>query len=229
MEKEAECKEENKATESAYRVILTSKGLNTVLGTALIEKALRLLKIVPANETILLVVPEDYIVQDLLVESCKRLGFREENIYLSRNFERLAGRTVSVTYVSEGNTFEVLDYMRRRGLTEYVKDCVEKGGTYIGSSAGTLIASKDIAPAADFDMNFVGMRNFEALDLLDGTVVIPHYTFGQLEQYLSMFGGKENYKRIMNVADDEVVVFEVGNENGRKSVIKEKRMRKEDY
>ena len=210
MEKNAECKEENKASGSAYRVILTSKGLNTVLGTALIEEALHLLKIVPADETILLVVPEDYIVQDLVVESCKKIGFREENIYLSRDFERLEGRAVSACYVTEGNTFEVLDYMRRRGLTDYVKDCVEKGGIYIGSSAGALIASKDIAPAADFDSNFCEMRDFEALDLLDGTVVIPHYTYRQLQRYLSMFGGKEKYKSIKNVADDEVLIYEVG-------------------
>lgn len=218
MEKETEYKEENKATGSAYRVILTSKGLNTVLGTALIEEALRLLKIVPSNEMILLVVPEDYSVQDLLVESCKSLGFREENIYLSGDFERLKGRMVSVCYVTEGNTFEVLDYMRRRGLTDYVKDCVQKGGTYIGSSAGALIASKDIAPAADFDMNFVGMRNFEALDLLDGTVVIPHYTYDQLQRYLSMFGGKEKYKSIKNVADDEVLLYEAGDEDGTRTM-----------
>lgn len=229
MEKEAECKEKPKASERAYRVILTSKGLNTVQGTALIEEALHLLKIVPSDETILLVVPEDYFVQDFVVESCKKIGFREENIYLSRDFERLEGKAVSTCYVSEGNTFEVLDYMRERGLTDYVKVCVEKGGTYIGSSAGALIASKDIAPTADFDMNFAGMRNFEALDLLDGAVVIPHYTYDQLQRYLSVFGGKERYKAVKNVADNEVLVYEVAEEDGDWSVRKEKRVRRKSY
>ena len=210
MEKKTNSKEEPKITKPTYWAILTSRGLNTVLGTALIEEALRLLKIVSADETILLVVPEDYFVQELLVESCKKIGFREENIYLSKDFECLAGREVSVCYVSEGNTYEVLDYMRRKGLVDYVKDCVQKGGIYIGSSAGALIASKDISPAEDFDMNFCGMRDFEALDLLDGTVVIPHYTYRQLQRYLSMFEGKENYRSIKNVADDEVLIYKAG-------------------
>ena len=226
MEKETKCRAAHKMPESTYRVILTSKGLNTRLGTALIEEALHLLKIVPGDETILLVVPEDYIVQDLMVESCKKLGFREENIYLSGDFERLAGRMVSTCYVTEGNTFEVLDYMRRRGVVDYVKDCVKQGGNYIGSSAGALIAGKDIAPAADFDSNFCEMRNFEALDLLDGTVVIPHYTYDQLQQYLGMFLGKDYYKAVKNVADDEVLVYEVIEEDGIQCITKEKRIRK---
>ena len=213
------------AEERGYRVILSSKGLNTLMGTALIREALHLLKIVPVDETILLVVPEDYFVQDLLVESCKKIGFRKENIYLSRDFEQLEGRSVSTCYVTEGNTFEVLDYMRKRGLTEYVKDCVQKGGIYIGSSAGALIASKDITPATDFDVNFCEMRDFDSLDLLDGSVVIPHYTYHQLQQYLSMFGGKDNYKSIKNVADEEALIYEVRDEDGMWSVMGERRVR----
>ena len=215
------------AEESTYRVILTSKGLNTVKGMTLIREALNLLKVTSAEERILLVIPEDYLVQDLIVESCKKIGFPEENIYLSRDFERLEGKSVSVCYVTEGNTFEVLDYMRRKGLTDYVKNCVQKGGIYIGSSAGALIAGKDISPAGDFDLNFCGMRDFEALDLLGGTIVIPHYSYQQLQQYLSMFGAKGDYKSIKNVADDEVLLFEVVRADGVWSVMKEKRVKKE--
>ena len=63
------------------------------------------------------------------------------------------------------------------------------------------------------------------MDLLDGSVVIPHYTYHQLQQYLSMFGGKDNYKSIKNVADEEALIYEVRDEDGMWSVMGERRVR----
>ena len=60
-----------------------------------------------------------------------------------------------------------------------------KGGavTYIGSSAGAMLAGADIMLAGDFDINFVGMTDFTALNLFDGTI-IPHYEPEYLENYI---------------------------------------------
>ena len=107
----------------------------------------------------------------------------------------------------------------------YVRDCIRKGGIYIGSSAGALIAGKDIYAAADFDVNFCRLRDFEALGLLDGTVVVPHYTYGQLKQYLGLFGARESYKDIKNVEDNEVLIYEVVEECGVQQINNVKRIR----
>ena len=47
-----------------------------------------------------------------------------------------------------------------------------------------MIAGTDILLAQDFDRNFVGMTDFQALGLFQGTI-IPHYTKEDLSCYLS--------------------------------------------
>lgn len=54
--------------------------------------------------------------------------------------------------------------------------------TYIGSSAGAMIAGTDIYLAEDFDENIVGLTDLKALGLFDGSV-IPHYSRRDLKRY----------------------------------------------
>jgi len=86
-------------------------------------------------------------------------------------------------YVTEGNTFEVLELMQMRRVMEPMRTAVMNGATYIGASAGAIIAGTDIALAADFDRNFVRLQNLEGLKLFDGTI-IPHYTKEELARYI---------------------------------------------
>ena len=49
-------------------------------------------------------------------------------------------------YVTEGNTFEVLNYMRQRQIIEFIREGFSTSSNlvYIGSSAGAMIAGTDI-------------------------------------------------------------------------------------
>lgn len=205
-------------------MVLTSKGLNTRLGVMVIKRALSVLKRPVCADTILLICPDDYPVHERIINACKEIGFVDENIVLSCD-ELQDGFIPSVCYVTEGNTFEVLDYLRKRGLDERVKDCVNRGGIYIGSSAGAMIASKEVSLAKDFDSNFVGLVDFQGLGLLGDIEVVPHYTFEQLKKYLTMFGYDAEERKIINVADDEALMVEVEVTEDGLRIIKEKRIR----
>lgn len=214
-----ECKEGG-----SYQVVLTSKGLNTRSGVMVIKRALSVLKRPVCADTILLICPDDYPVHERIINACKEIGFVDENIVLSCN-ELKDEFIPSICYVTEGNTFEVLDYMRKRGLDERVKDCVNRGGIYIGSSAGAMIASKEVSLAKDFDSNFVGMVDFQALGLLGNIEVVPHYTFEQLQKFLTMFGYDAEERNIINVADDEVLMVEAAETEDGLRIIRKKRFR----
>src|SRR3989338_1712183 len=41
-----------------------------------------------------------------------------------------------IVFVSGGNTFYLLDQARKSGFTELLPEFIEKGGVYVGSSAG---------------------------------------------------------------------------------------------
>ena len=210
--------------DSTYHVILTSRGLNTKVGEILIKKALSHLQYSAGTNSILLIVPDDYPVHDKLVNACKNIGFSEKNIYLSCA-DVPDTYIPSVCYVTEGNTFEVLDYMRRKELIEPVMKCMEKGGVFIGSSAGAMIASRSIGLAKDFDSNFVGMSDFSALGLLGDMEVVPHYTYEQLQRYISSFGYDDMERNITNVADDEALIVDAEVIDSNTYVRRKKRIR----
>lgn len=75
-------------------------------------------------------------------------------------------------FVGGGNTFRLLDTLRRSGLLGLLRERVRGGLAYIGASAGTNIAAPTIRTTND--MPIVEPAGFEALGLLPFQVN-PHY------------------------------------------------------
>ena len=121
-----------------YKLILTSKGLNTRKGTILIRRAYEKEKI--KYGSIFLITFPRYEVDEIVVRNCEELGF--ENIFLVKEFE---GKSicempeVDAIYVTEGNTFEIIDYIRKNHFDTYLCNMIDNGATYIGSSAGAIL------------------------------------------------------------------------------------------
>ncbi len=190
------------------RLLLNSRGLNTRLGCQQILECIRDEKLEEKRMFIVSYTP--YGVDDLIVSNCiEILGFKKENLYLSAN-----GIPEDVIpdyiFVTEGNTFEVLKYMRDNELVDYIRSLMKGGAvTYIGSSAGAMLAGTDIMLAGDFDRNFVGMTDFTALNLFDGTI-IPHYEPEYLENYIKNTEEHliNQYSKILSVSDEDVLVID---------------------
>jgi len=164
------------------KLILTSQGLTTVIGRQLIAEELNGIDL--TDKKIFLFHEPHFSIERILREVCVWLGFQQRNIFFAGDKisdEELA--SMDYIYVTEGNTFEVLELMQMRRVMEPMRTAVMNGATYIGASAGAIIAGTDIALAADFDRNFVRLQNLEGLKLFDGTI-IPHYTKEELAQYI---------------------------------------------
>lgn len=86
-------------------------------------------------------------------------------------------------YVAGGNTFVLLDAMRRSGAAERIPELVASGLLYIGSSAGSIVAGPSVEPATLMDdvAAVPGFTGFTGLGLSD-VVVVPHAD-GQLPPY----------------------------------------------
>ena len=81
-----------------------------------------------------------YGVDDIIVNNAvKIMGFQKENLYLSAEGVP-KGIIPDYVYVTEGNIFEVLKYMRDNLFIDYIKVLMKnENSTYIGSSAGAII------------------------------------------------------------------------------------------
>lgn len=190
------------------RIICTSYGLTTSVGRKLIGNELK--KDVLADKKIFLFHEPHFSIESMLVKACIDMGFKEENIVLSGQQKSNSDiETFDYLYITEGNNFEVLSLLRERNLDSVFTKAFQNGATYIGASAGALIAGVSIEPAEDFVKNFVRMSNYKGLGLYDG-VVIPHYTKSELKRYIKNSPGiEEKYQNIYSVSNDGILVLEV--------------------
>ena len=142
---------------------------------------------------------------------CLKLGFEEENIFVyTANTDMKFKFDFDYIYVSKGNTFELLDFMKVNGLISLIQQNFKRGEcTYIGSSAGAAIAGKDIKLISEFDKNTVGIKDLEALNLFKGTI-IPHFTKLQLKRFIALTDeiDLKEYDVIYSVANSRVLVLD---------------------
>ena len=190
------------------RIILTSFGLHTPLGYTLIAE--RLQEECLEKKRILLITLPEYEIDQKLLRACVKMGFEEKNAFIFKEDQRQEIEHISFDfiYISEGNTFELLTYIRQNGLIELIKKNVESGANYIGASAGAHIAGMDIEAAIPFDRNRLPVTDFHALGLFPG-VVIPHYNPREIKRFLSYKEARDSgrYPKVYTVGDEEILVI----------------------
>jgi dipeptidase E len=80
-----------------------------------------------------------------------------------------------IVFVAGGNTFFLLQEMNKSGFSELIHDYVNKGGVYVGSSAGSVVAAPDISLLTLDDRNEApNLTNYNALNLTD-ILILPHW------------------------------------------------------
>lgn len=78
-------------------------------------------------------------------------------------------------YVSGGNTFFLLQELKRKYADKVIKEQIEKGKLYIGESAGSMILSPNIeyAKLMDNEKKTQMNNNYKALNIID-FYPVPH-------------------------------------------------------
>lgn len=115
-----------------------------------------------------------------------------------------------IIYVQGGNTYYLMKYIRESGFDVAVKSFLEKGGIYIGVSAGSIVAGKDIGHSGlgvGGDKNIVDLKDMRGMGLVDLTIT-PHYEPAEEEQIAEY----ERQHGVMStrLTDDEAVLVQDG-------------------
>ena len=193
----------------ANKAILTSRGLTSVTGFEIIKRELQDFYV--KNKKIFLFQgPYDFIVP-ALIDSCLQIGFQKENIIVWDEKTKIMPdfSSISIVYITEGNTFEIYDMLIKCGLNTTIQKWFSQGNNRIlvGASAGAIIAGEDISEAESFDKNFVQLKERRGLGLVEG-VIIPHYSKSELKRYIKNTGIQNKYSKIYNIANDGVLTLE---------------------
>ena len=106
-------------------------------------------------------------------------GYEVENFDVSIFSEEIAKEKLSeakTVFISGGNTFYLLQELKRKNLTSYLKERIENGLLYIGESAGSVIAAPDIEYASVIDDKTVAteLNDYTGLNLVD-FYIVPHF------------------------------------------------------
>ena len=106
-------------------------------------------------------------------------GYEVENFDVSIFSEEIAKEKLSeakIVFISGGNTFYLLQELKRKNLITYLKERIENGLLYIGESAGSVIAAPDIEYASVIDDKTVAteLDDYTGLNLVD-FYIVPHF------------------------------------------------------
>ena len=106
----------------------------------------------------------------LIIDELEISTATSEEIYNKLNNNNLI-------YISGGNTFFLLQELKRTGADKIIAEQINSGKMYIGESAGSVILSQDIEYIQYLDSvkKAPALSNFSGLNIVD-VYPLPHYT-----------------------------------------------------
>ena len=116
----------------------------------------------------------------------------------------------SVIYVCGGNTFKLLKCVRETNFKDAIEKLLERGGVYIGVSAGSIILAPTIKAAVtiDPDPNIVGISDFSGLNIVNFEIH-PHYE--QEEESEIADYEKTTSRRVVRLTDTQALIVSDNN------------------
>ena len=81
-----------------------------------------------------------------------------------------------VIFIGGGNTFKLLNDLKKSGAFEKIKEYLKGEGVVFGGSAGAIIFGKDLEACKLDDINEVNLNKINGFDILNGTSILCHYT-----------------------------------------------------
>ncbi|MDA8791868.1 Type 1 glutamine amidotransferase-like domain-containing protein [Bacteriovoracaceae bacterium] len=114
-------------------------------------------------------------------------------------------------HLAGGNTFSFLWNLREKNLMKKLRNFAKDGGVLCGTSAGSIILTKDIKlagyPSFDKDDNEVGIKKLSSLNLVD-FYFFPHFKSSKrYVEAIKSFSIK-NKQKILACKDDSGVVVQ---------------------
>ena len=121
-------------------------------------------------------------------------------------------------FVSGGNTFYLLQELRRKGADILITEQIRAGKLYIGTSAGSIILCPDIEFVKEMDYNHTApeLQSFTGLNIVD-FYILPHYLdfpFEETTQNVVKKYGKKldlrpiSNKQVITIAENRIEILE---------------------
>jgi dipeptidase E len=122
--------------------------------------------------------------------------------------EKLLGSNILV--ITGGNTFKLLDNLRKSGLDKAIVEFSRKSEFVLaGFSAGALVLTPtiEICNLPNYDENLVGLKDLTGLGLVDFEV-FPHYNEAEHKQLLEEYR-KTTKHEVREITNEDLLVIDL--------------------
>jgi dipeptidase E len=139
-----------------------------------------------------------------------RAGFNVVNNHLSDEAEKAKLLDSNILLISGGNTFALLNNLRKSGLDQTVIEFTQKRSFILaGFSAGALVLTPTIAVSnlPDFDENLVGITDLNGLGIFDFEV-FPHYVDDLHKRTLENYRSTTHYQ-VREISGEELITVDM--------------------
>lgn len=137
------------------------------------------------------------------------------NNSLNSEEERKKVNACNSLVITGGNTYTLLNNLKRNGFDNSLKDFVKKDNFVLSAfSAGAIAISPTIKIVKEEwafgpDTNLVGLKDLTGINLIDFEI-LPHYTAGADDALLEKYRLKSHYT-VNAVSDDGYIIVELKN------------------
>lgn len=145
-------------------------------------------------------------------QALRDVGFDVTNFSLTGKTKAEVKQMLDETdgvFVSGGNTFFLLQEMRKSGFTELIHEYVKNGLLYIGSSAGSVVTAPNIELIKGLDdpADAPELKEYTGLELFDA-IIFPHWGSDHFKKrYMNaMESAYKKGQKIILLTDDQYVM-----------------------
>lgn len=141
-----------------------------------------------------------------------KIGFTKVDFVDFENYIDVDLSAYNIFYVGCGSTFELLKSARLVDFKTSVKNLLDRGGVYIGVSAGSIILGPSIAIASigdEPDINDINLEDLSGLNLVDSPIY-PHYN-KESEIYIKEFEDI-NQLKVIRIPNNQALLIKDGKE-----------------
>ena len=117
--------------------------------------------------------------------------------------ERFAELDIDYLHISGGNTFQMLDRIKKCGADRLILRYLQRGVSYIGGSAGAHIVTRNIEHLLPINGNPTGISDFQGLGVFEG-ILFCHFT--QERRPLYEKAVSEGKYPVSTLTDEESIV-----------------------
>jgi len=141
----------------------------------------------------------------------EEIGLRYDDVNISEEKDFSDLPAYDIYYVCGGNTFYILDRLRKTNLDKVISEAIKSGKLYIGVSAGSIIMGPDIEIAGlgeDGDLNDMNLEDLSGFGLVP-YIISPHYTEKE-KSSIKAFKEKRKGEPVVELTDDQAIFVEDG-------------------